>query len=57
MQKVITSSLENEENRSFEDRNFEFWEVMTMKENINIVAMSFYLALNHGLWYTVNKAD
>ena len=27
------------------------------EENTNIVAMSFTYGLNHGLWYTVNKAD
>ena len=27
------------------------------EENTNTVAMPFTYGLNHGLWYTVNKAD
>ena len=38
------------------------WEIRILggndhEENTNIVAMSFTYGLNHGLWYTVNKAD
>ena len=46
----------------FMNRNLLNWKIRILggndhEENTNIVAMSFTYGLNHGLWYTVNKAD
>lgn len=59
--KKIEAYFENKRERTLNSSLLN-WKIRILggndhEENINIVAMSFTYGLNHGLWYTVNKAD